>query len=84
MQVLVCAPTTFPLLIEDYSQLSAPFSSAVLISKNENNTKKLCNTKGGGLTFYFFQRKVDRSTFITDALQQLQVCLCYPEMCTSQ
>lgn len=75
-----CAPTTFPLLY-DCAQLRVSFSSAVLTSKNENNPKKLCNTKGEGLTFYFFQRKVVRSTFITDALWQLQVCLYYPEMC---
>lgn len=77
------ALTTFPLLY-DCSQLSTLFSSAALTSKNENNTKKLCNTKGEGLKFYFFQRKLVVSTFFTDALWQLQACLYYPEMCIAQ
>lgn len=84
MQIPACALTTFPLLIYDYSQVSAPFSSGVLTFKDENKTKKLCNTKGKCLTFYFFHRKVVRSTFITDELWQLQVCVSYPEMCIAQ
>lgn len=50
------ALTTLSLLCGS-SQLSVTFSSAALTSKNENNTKKLCNAKGEGLNFLYFWDK---------------------------
>lgn len=51
-QVRTCAPTKFSLLC--YSSQLCPFSLSPLTSTNENDSKKLCNTKEEGLTFSLF------------------------------
>lgn len=82
MHIPTCALTTLSLRC-DFSQISVPFSSAALTSKNENKANKLCNTKGEGLKFSLFLRQVAGRIFITDLPQQLQVPLYYPEMCVA-